>query len=139
MFWHRVQEPSGTTNMDFEFNKSETLSANGVTPVRTAGDLLIQYDLSQGGTNPQLFLSRWVTTGAGVAVRGRELDCPCWGDRDNLTAAGRRHRLDQHLAIPAGESDGLGASSARTFGEAQVDFDALRAAATAARRSAART
>src|SRR4029453_7590601 len=42
LFWHRVQEPQGTTNMDFEFNKSETLSANGVTPVRTAGDLLIQ-------------------------------------------------------------------------------------------------
>src|SRR5215203_3122878 len=47
MFWHRVQEPSGTTNMDFEFNQSETLSANGVTPVRVAGDLLIQYDLTQ--------------------------------------------------------------------------------------------
>ena len=25
LYWHRVQEPSGTTNMDFEFNKSETL------------------------------------------------------------------------------------------------------------------
>ena len=24
MFWHRVQEPSGTTNMDFEFNQSST-------------------------------------------------------------------------------------------------------------------
>src|SRR5512132_4528483 len=60
LFWHRVQEPQGTTNMDFEFNKSSTLSANGVTPVRTAGDVLIQYDLSQGGTNPVLFLSRWV-------------------------------------------------------------------------------
>ena len=22
LFWHRVQEPSGTTNMDFEFNQS---------------------------------------------------------------------------------------------------------------------
>ena len=61
LFWHRVQEPKGTTNMDFEFNQSSTLSANGVTPVRTAGDVLIQYDLSQGGTNPTLFVSRWVT------------------------------------------------------------------------------
>ena len=60
LFWHRVQEPNGTTNMDFEFNQSSTISANGVTPVRTAGDLLIQYDLAQGGTNPQLFLSRWI-------------------------------------------------------------------------------
>ncbi len=30
LFWSRVQEPSGTTNMDFEFNQSNTLSANGV-------------------------------------------------------------------------------------------------------------
>jgi hypothetical protein len=32
MFWHRVQEPSGSTNMDFEFNQSATVSGNGVTP-----------------------------------------------------------------------------------------------------------
>jgi len=67
LFWHRVQEPSGTTNMDFEFNQLKTDTTpppgNGVTPLRTAGDLLIQYDLSQGGTNPVLFVSRWVTTG----------------------------------------------------------------------------
>ena len=37
VFWHRVQEPSGTTNMDFEFNKSSTISGNGVTPVRCGG------------------------------------------------------------------------------------------------------
>lgn len=29
--WERAQEPTGTTNMDFEFNQSGTLSANGVT------------------------------------------------------------------------------------------------------------
>jgi hypothetical protein len=43
--WERVQEPNGTTNMDFEFNQSTELSSNGVTPVRTAGDVLIRYDL----------------------------------------------------------------------------------------------
>jgi hypothetical protein len=56
VFWHRVQEPSGTTNMDFEFNQSSTVSGNGKTPVRTSGDVLIQYDLAQGGTNPVLFV-----------------------------------------------------------------------------------
>jgi hypothetical protein len=40
---------------DFEFNQSEEISSNGVTPVRLAGDLLIQYDLANGGTNPKLF------------------------------------------------------------------------------------
>jgi hypothetical protein len=28
LFWHRVQEPTGMTNMDFEFNKNKTLSEN---------------------------------------------------------------------------------------------------------------
>src|SRR5215217_9267067 len=64
LFWSRVQNPSGTTNMDFELNKlfcdgTATLCANNgtakapkyVTPKRSAGDKLITYDLSQGGTN----------------------------------------------------------------------------------------
>ena len=124
LYWHRVQEPSGTTNMDFEFNKSETLSANGVTPVRSAGDLLIQYDLTQGGTNPQLFLSTWVTTGAGSQCEASN-STPCWGDRVNLTAQGLATGSINTTAIPNAQSDGLGPISARTFGEATVDFDAL--------------
>ena len=110
--------------MDFEFNKSETLSANGVTPVRTAGDLLIQYDLSQGGINPQLFLSTWVTTGPGSQCEASN-STPCWGERDNLTAAGDATGSINTTPILAADSDGLGPISARTFGEATVDFDAL--------------
>jgi hypothetical protein len=124
LFWHRVQEPSGTTNMDFEFNQSSTLSGNGVTPVRTAGDLLIQYDLSQGGTNPQLFLSRWVTTGPGSLCQANN-STPCWGARINLSAAGDAAGSINTSSIPAAEADGLGDISSRTFGEAQLDFDAL--------------
>ena len=32
VFWTRVQEPTGTTNMDFEFNKLERI-ATGLAPV----------------------------------------------------------------------------------------------------------
>jgi hypothetical protein len=124
LYWHRVQEPSGTTNMDFEFNKSETPSANGVTPVRTAGDLLIQYDLAQGGTNPQLFLSTWVTSGSSSQCEASN-SVPCWGERINLTASGDATGSINTSAIPAADSDGLGAISPRTFGEASLDFDAL--------------
>src|SRR5919109_388091 len=124
LFWHRVQEPQGTTNMDFEFNQSSTLSANGVTPVRTAGDLLIQYDLSQGGTNPQLFVSRWVTSGDASQCEASN-SLPCWSTKVNLTAAGDAAGSINTSAIPANESDGLGAISARTFGEAQLNFDVL--------------
>jgi hypothetical protein len=124
LFWHRVQEPNGTTNMDFEFNKSSALSANGVTPVRSAGDLLIQYDLAQGGTNPQLFVSRWVTSGSASQCQASNTT-PCWGTRSNLTAAGDATGSINTSTIPAAESDGLGNISPRTFGEAQLDFDAL--------------
>src|SRR5215203_4394747 len=90
LFWHRVQEPDGTTNMDFEFNQSSTISANGVTPVRTSGDLLIQYDLSQGGTNPVLFLSRWIDGSEGATAADCEASnsLPCWSKKLNLTAQG---------------------------------------------------
>ena len=124
LYWHRVQEPNGTTNMDFEFNKSLTPSANGVTPVRSAGDLLIQYDLAQGGTNPQLFLSRWLTSGAGSLCEASN-STPCWSDRVNLSAAGNAIGSINTSAIPAANSDGLGNISPRTFGEASLDFDAL--------------
>jgi Prealbumin-like fold domain len=127
MFWHRVQEPTGTTNMDFEFNQSETLSANGVTPVRTAGDLLIQYDLTQGGTNPQLFLSEWVTTGAGSLCEASN-STPCWGDRINLSASGLATGSINTSSIPVADSDGLttvNPISPRTFGEASVNFSAI--------------
>jgi hypothetical protein len=124
MFWHRVQEPSGTTNMDFEFNQSSTTSANGVTPVRTAGDVLVQYDLAQGGTHPELFVSRWVTSGSKSQCEAANAT-PCWGTRTNLTAAGDATGSINTSAIPSADADGLGNISARTFGEAQLDFDAL--------------
>lgn len=122
IFWHRVQEPQGTTNMDFEFNKSSVLSANGVTPVRSAGDILIMYDLSQGGTNPTLWLSRWILTGTKNDCEANGQAPPCWSDRINLTASGDAVGSINTSAIPAAESDGLGNISPRTFGEAQIDF-----------------
>jgi Prealbumin-like fold domain len=138
LFWTRVQEPAGSTNVDFEFNKSEEISDNGVTPERTAGDVLIQYDLASGGTNVQLFLSRWITTGSNSQCAAQGGKVPCWGNapgtapRQNLTAAGigtgsiNTSPIFNDPATPAvDETDGLGPLSARTFGEAQIDFDAF--------------
>jgi len=130
MYWKRVQEPTGTTNMDFEFNKSLTLSSNGVTPIRSAGDLLLQYNLSSGGTHPELFLSKWRTSAAdnlGVDY----VNCvasnsfPCWAGEVDLSAAGIADGSINSSAITDANSDGLGPMSARTFGEASVNFSAL--------------
>src|SRR5215203_6300629 len=156
LYWSRVQEPAGTTNMDFEFNKNKcehvdddndpstpdwndadndpktidtpeagsTCSTNNVTPVRSAGDSLIQYDLSQGGTHPTLWLSTWVTSGSKSQCEASNT-LPCWSTKKNLTASGEATGSINTSPISEVESDGLGAHSARTFGEAQVKLSAL--------------
>jgi Prealbumin-like fold domain len=109
LFWTRVQEPSGTTLMDFELNQSSTLCANGVNPVRTAGDLLIEYRIEQGGALATLKVRTW--TGS------------AWGPAVDLTAAAQAAGTINSTPIPAAEADGLGSLSSRTFGEAQLDLD----------------
>jgi Prealbumin-like fold domain len=121
LYWSRVQDPSGTTNMDFELNKRQCTpnqtpadadcSANGVTPIRSVNDVLIIYDLSQGGTHPTLSIRKW--TGSQ------------WGAAADLTSSNEATGSINTSPIPAAESDGLGAHSARTFGEAQVKLSAL--------------
>ena len=127
MYWVRVNEPSGTTLMDFEFNQSETECAAGPNKVRTDGDLLIEYSIDQGGARADMTLRRWNGT-QGV-----------WGDADDIDAAGDAAGTINQTAIAAGsdwldiDEDGIddGASedmpamSARTFGEASVDLNAI--------------
>ena len=127
MYWLRVQDPSGTTNMDFEFNQGQSLSTNDVTPVRTSGDLLIQYDLAQGGTVPELYFSRWINGSEGAAGADCEANTqlPCWSKKTNLSQAGVATGSINTSPIPATEADGLGSISSRTFGEASIDFSAV--------------
>jgi uncharacterized surface anchored protein len=106
LFWARVQDPSGTTNMDFEFNQSNVASANGVTPIRTAGDLLITYDLSRGGTQATISQREWTGT--------------AWGPATSFGADATG--TINTTAITAANADGLGALSPRTFGEAQISL-----------------
>ena len=99
LFWTRVQDPNGTTNMDFEFNQNKCAyvddalvsgsicDANGITPARIPGDLLIVYELSRGGTVPQLALFTWLDGTEGLACEASN-SFPCWGDRTDLDAAG---------------------------------------------------
>ena len=111
LFWTRVQEPSGTTLMDFELNQSSILCANGVNPVRTEGDLLIEYRIEQGGARAVILVREWTGT--------------AWGPAEDLTAQVPQLAAGtiNQTSIPAGESGGLGTISPRTFGEAQLDLD----------------
>jgi hypothetical protein len=120
LFWTRVQDPSGTTNMDFEFNHNACVagatgnvcSANGVTPVRTEGDLLIQYDLSQGGTTATITKREWTGSAWSNAV---PLGSNALGTI-NTTAI---------PANQAGVDPALGSLSPRTFGEASINLTSL--------------
>lgn len=131
--WERVQEPSGTTNMDFEFNQSSTISTNTVTPVRTLGDLLIKYDLSQGGTNPTLGFHRWqtqagnptaTTSTARAAICEAGNKFPCWGKLNQGTLvfeASINTSIVEDPIAPGGPN--LPRSlSVRTFGEAAINL-----------------
>jgi len=81
--WERTNT-LGSANMDFEINQAAqpdltTLGTKSLN--RTAGDLLILFDFSGGGTTATLRLVKWLTAADG-AVAG---DCkannalPCWG------------------------------------------------------------
>ncbi len=80
--WERAVN-NGSADIDFEFNQSSTLTSNGVTPVRTAGDLLVTYDFSGSGT-PTLGLLRWVTSGSCFVSSDSP---PCWGNQQTLGSA----------------------------------------------------
>lgn len=115
VFWTRVQDPSGTTNMDFEFNQSAVKSNDPpgspqVVPVRTAGDLLMTYDLTNGGTVATV--SRRIWGGSS------------WGSSLALSASQAIGSVNSS-SILATDSGGLGALDPRTFGEASVNLAAL--------------
>jgi hypothetical protein len=116
--WSRVTEPSGTTLMDFEFNQSNTKCSSGPNVFRTAGDLLIEYAIDQGGSRADITGRTWTGSAWGPTT---DLDVPSATCGGNPCAAGTINSSP----IPAAESDGLGDKSARTFGEAQIDLRLL--------------
>lgn len=119
--WSRVSEPSGTTLMDFEFNQSSTKCDSGPNVVRTAGDLLIEYAIDQGGARADISARRWTGTEWGPTT---DLDVPSATCGGAPCAAGTINSSP----IPAADSDGLiasGEKQARTFGEAQIDLRLL--------------
>jgi hypothetical protein len=119
--WSRVNDPTGTTLMDFEFNQSSTKCASGPNVVRTVGDKLIEYSIDQGGSRATMTIRNWTGSAWGPAqpISSNSVTCgnlPCAAGTINSSP------------IPAADSDGListGDMAPRTFGEAQIDLRLL--------------
>jgi len=125
LFWSRIQNPSGTTNMDFELNQefcdgTATHCANNapqnkpavyVTPKRTAGDKLITYDLSKGGTVPVISIRTW----SGSA----------WGPATVISGSGGTAIGSVNSSAIASADSFIGAQDAFTFGEAALSYSAI--------------
>jgi Prealbumin-like fold domain len=111
LFWRRVNDPSGTTLMDFELNHAAAGSCTNGSPnaLRTAGDILIEYSIDQGG--------------AVATITAREWNGSAWGDATALP--GQAIGSINNVPIPAAESDGLSTTplASRTFGEMSLDLD----------------
>ncbi|MDX6411324.1 MAG: hypothetical protein QOE91_840, partial [Gaiellaceae bacterium] len=113
------------TNMDFELNQKfcdpaatpTNCADNGKTaipetPLRTAGDKLITYDLSKGGTVPTISIRTW--TGS------------AWGPATVISGpGGQALGAVNTSAMIAAETGGLGSQDPYTFGEAAISFSAL--------------
>ena len=85
-----VSNASASVHMGFEFNKNACdpvthagCSANNVTPARSAGDILVVYDL-EGGGNPALSFRRWVLSGSCEISQDT---APCWGLKQPLSSS----------------------------------------------------
>lgn len=139
--WERVQDPTGTTNMDFELNQrpvnivagvDTSLSSNGVTPRRMAGDLLIAYKLPAGSTVPAIFVHRWSETGASAATVCESANSfPCWSkgtQLDGATAEGLVNAGEVIDPIRQSLQTSDRTLSPRTFGEAAINLTDIRPA-----------
>jgi len=123
--WERANT-LGSANMDFEINQAKTVgfdkdSTGPIIVSRTAGDMLITFDFSGGGT-PILGLLRWVTSGAASQCFSAS-SLPCWGNREDLSgfAEGAVNSGTFTDSIVAGDPEVLPAG---TFGEAAVNLSA---------------
>jgi hypothetical protein len=127
--WERT-DLLGSAHMDFEFNQSSLPSANGVTKVRTAGDMLVTFDFGGSGV-PVLSLGRWLTTGASSQCEVPSDGIPCWSKLVNLTTGGIADGSVNSATVtdnnPPGTHTQAGTTAnngtiSSTFGEAGIDL-----------------
>ncbi|WP_427887348.1 prealbumin-like fold domain-containing protein [Kribbella sp. GL6] len=114
----------GSANMDFEINQKAqpNLTTTGAKTLnRTANDILITFDFTNGGGNPVLGLLRWIPAGGSGTCFSANA-APCWGNRVNLSAAG----FAEGAVNPGTISEPIagGTLAGLEFGEAAINMTA---------------
>ena len=124
MAWER-SNLLGSAHMDFEFNQSSTLAANGVTTARTAGDLLIDFDFGGSGV-PVLAKHTWITSGSTSNCEASNT-LPCW-DKAVVLGASAEAAVN---SVPVQDTNAPGPNTLdgntknginSTFGEAAINL-----------------
>jgi hypothetical protein len=120
----------GSANMDFEINQATTpgLGTPGAHTInRTAGDLLVTYDFTNGGGKPTLGLLFWVTSGSTSQCFASN-SLPCWGNHVTLNGSdsiGAVNNLDAVTdPLFSGSPNYINPVPALQFGETAIDLTA---------------
>ncbi len=124
--WERTNS-LGSANMDFEINQMTTpgLGTPGAHTInRTAGDLLVTFDFTNGGGRPTLGLLRWVTTGSTSQCFSSN-SLPCWGNQQTLNSADSIGAVNNLDAVTDPIAPNAPRSlAALTFGETAINLTA---------------
>jgi len=124
--WERTNN-LGSANMDFEINQAtqpDLTTTGKKTLNRTAGDLLVTFDFTNGGGRPTLGLLTWVTTGAASQCFSANA-VPCWGNHQTLNSTNSEGAVNNLDAV----TDPIAPNAPRslgpnTFGETAINLTA---------------
>src|SRR5215831_20930842 len=127
--WERTNV-LGSANMDFEINQANTPNLGNPGPhtiIRTAGDLLVTFDFTNGGGKPTLGLLFWLTAAAGnnAGQCFSSNTLPCWGNHEILNGTdsiGAVNNLDPVIDPIAPNAPRT--LPALTFGETAINLTA---------------
>jgi hypothetical protein len=124
--WERTNN-LGSANMDFEINQKtqpDLTTTGAKTLNRTAGDLLVTFDFTNGGGRPTLGLLTWVTTGSTSQCFSAN-SLPCWGNHVNLNSTNSIGAVNNLGAVTdpfvSNTANNIGALR---FGEAAINLTA---------------
>jgi Prealbumin-like fold domain len=127
--WERTNN-LGSANMDFEINQN----SNGCPSVpgsctisRTAGDVLVTFDFTNGGGRPTLGLLKWLTAANGNTASQcfSSNSLPCWGSHVTLNGTDSEGAVNNLGTV----TDPIAPNAPRTltaltFGEAAINLTA---------------